>query len=146
MKLKIKLQDGAKLPKRATAGSSGFDLHAIVPEGMNVTNKLFIRPGEHALIPTGVSLEIPEGYEAQIRPRSGLAKDGIVAVLGTIDADYRGELKVNLHNNSFKQYAVSDGDRIAQLVIVPIPAVELELADELNGTNRGANGFGSSGV
>ncbi len=130
------------LPAQATPGSAGYDLHAAVEAEAR------LRPGERALIPTGVSIAVPEGYEAQIRPRSGLALEhGIVLPNspGTIDSDYRGELKVILCNTGEKAFTVRRGDRIAQLVISPVLRADWEEVPSLDATPRGAGGFGHSG-
>ena len=131
------------LPARASEHAAGFDLRAAVDEPLRLA------PGERAVIPTGISVAIPPGYEGQVRPRSGLAaRHGIALVNspGTIDADYRGEIQVIAINLGSEDFAVSRGDRIAQLVIAPVLAVELDLVDDLGGTARGAGGFGSTGV
>ncbi|MFN2443423.1 MAG: dUTP diphosphatase [Thermoanaerobaculia bacterium] len=131
------------LPARASEHAAGFDLRAAVEETLSLA------PGERAMIPTGISVAIPPGYEGQVRPRSGLAaRHGIALVNapGTIDADYRGEIQVIAINLGSAAFEVSRGDRIAQLVIAPVLAVELELVDDLDGTERGAGGFGSTGV
>jgi len=130
------------LPSRATAAASGYDLHAAVE------SDLVIAPGDRALIPTGFSIAVPEGYEAQIRPRSGLALEhGIVLpnAPGTIDADYRGELKVIVMNAGEKSFTVRRGDRIAQLVIAPVAVAEWVEVLELQETERGGGGFGHTG-
>ena len=130
------------LPTQATAGSAGYDLHAAVE------SEARLRPGERALIPTGVSIAVPEGYEAQIRPRSGLALEhGIVLPNspGTIDSHYRGELKVILCNTGENAFTVRRGDRIAQLVISPVVRADWEEVPSLDATPRGAGGFGHSG-
>lgn len=139
------LAPGARAPTRATAGAAGMDLHAYLPDG----GPLVLPPGEWAHIPTGVSVALPPGYEGQVRPRSGLAWKRGVTVLnapGTIDADYRGDLGVLLLNHGDEDFAVEHGDRIAQLVVCPVPAVELVAADSLPPTARGAGGFGSTGT
>lgn len=131
------------LPARASEHAAGFDLRAAVDEPLRLA------PGERAVIPTGISVAIPPGYEGQVRPRSGLAaRHGIALVNapGTIDADYRGEIQVIAINLGAAAFEVSRGDRIAQLVIAPVLAVELDLVDDLDGTARGAGGFGSTGV
>ena len=130
------------LPRRATPGSAGYDLCAAV-EGA-----LELRPGERALVPTGFAIALPEGYEAQVRPRSGLAlRHGVVLpnAPGTIDSDYRGEVKVILQNLGDAPVTIRRGDRIAQLVISRIAAVTLKLADELTATSRDTGGHGSTG-
>ena len=130
------------LPSRATTGSSGYDLRAAVE------SDVAIAAGGRALIPTGFSIAVPRGYEAQIRPRSGLALEhGIVLpnAPGTIDADYRGELKVIVMNAGETSFTVRRGDRIAQLVIAPVVSAEWEEVPLLGATDRGAGGFGHSG-
>ncbi|MDJ0851259.1 MAG: dUTP diphosphatase [Myxococcota bacterium] len=145
MRVPISRRPGSEdlpLPGRATPGSAGFDLHAAVER------EAVLRPGERALIPTGVSIAVPPGYEAQVRPRSGLALEhGIVLpnAPGTIDSDYRGELKVILCNAGEKAFTVRRGDRIAQLVIAPVADAEWEERPDLDDTERGAGGFGHSG-
>ena len=131
-----------KLPTYKTSGSSGMDLMAYVK------NKINIKPGKTALIPTGISLKIPKNYEIQIRPRSGLAAKNNVSVLntpGTIDSDYRGEIKVILINLSKKSFVVKLGDRIAQMVLCPIAKAKLKETNILSKTKRGKGGFGSTG-
>lgn len=138
--------DGLPLPRYATAGAAGLDLLAVVPEDRPVT----LRPGERALIPSGIRLALPSGFEAQVRPRSGLALSAGVTVLnapGTIDADYRGEVGVILINLGCESHEVRRGDRIAQLVVAPIARVGwLECAFDGLATARGGDGFGSTGV
>lgn len=131
------------LPSYATEGSSGMDLYAAIED------EVLIQPGTWEVIPTGIYVEIPEGYEGQVRPRSGLAKDYGVTVLnspGTIDSDYRGEIKVILINLGKEPFRVKRGDRIAQLVIVPIVRAVFEEVEELSNTERGEEGFGSTGI
>jgi dUTP pyrophosphatase len=130
------------LPARATPGSAGFDLCAAVEKD------LVLRPGERALVPTGFAIAVPPGYEGQVRPRSGLALEhGILLpnAPGTIDSDYRGEVKVILQNAGERPFTVRRGDRIAQLVIAPLPDAVLEECAELGATGRGEGGFGHSG-
>jgi len=130
------------LPKYETNGSSGMDLAA------NVESNINIAPGSTAIIPTGLALAVPKGFEIQIRPRSGLAAKQKITVLntpGTIDADYRGEIKVILINLSQESFIVERGARIAQMVVCPVVQVKLEEVDNLNDTKRGAGGFGSTG-
>lgn len=143
MKLKIKkLSEYAVVPKYQTDGASGLDLHACLLPWDSKT----ILNGSRLLVPVGLAVEIPEGYEGQIRPRSGLAhKSGVMTALGTIDSDYRGEISVNLFNMSFHNYCVTHGERIAQLVIVPVVRAEIEEVLELSTSNRGESGFGSTG-
>lgn len=130
------------LPAYATEGSSGMDIRA------NVSGPVILKPGERYLVPTGLFLEIPEGYEAQIRPRSGLAiKQGITCLNtpGTIDADYRGEIKVILINLSDEEQMVQDGDRVAQMVFQKIEKVHLTEVESISETERNAGGFGHTG-
>jgi len=145
MKVKIKRLPHAydlELPSYKTGGAVGLDLRACIDEPIT------LKPFEIALIPTGFAIEIPEGYEGQIRPRSGLALKGITVVNspGTIDQDYRGEIKVILINLGKENFTIHRGDRIAQLVITPIQKVELIEVEELSETERGDCGFGSTGV
>jgi dUTP diphosphatase len=131
------------LPKYMTEYSSGMDLCAAV-EG-----EISLEPGERKLIPTGIALSIPEGYEGQVRPRSGLAlRNGVTLVNtpGTIDADYRGEIGVLLINLGRQPFKVKRGDRVAQLVIAPVFQATVELVDELDDTPRSAGGFGHTGA
>ena len=145
MLLKVRIINNSTnpLPAYATAGSSGMDLRA------NLTESLTLAPLERAMVPTGISLEIPEGFEAQVRPRSGLAiKQGLTCLNspGTIDADYRGELKVILINLSAQPQVIEHGDRIAQMVFQKVELVELELTSTISETERNAGGFGHTGV
>ena len=143
-KIKIKkLSNEVLTPKYKTPGSSGMDIAAYINED------IIINSGDKALIPTGFSLSIPQGYEVQIRPRSGLAiKKGITILNtpGTIDSDYRGEIKVVLINLSKDKFTVQNGERIAQMVVCPIVQVSIEEVKELSETNRGIGGFGSTGT
>ena len=128
------------LPRYETAGAAGMDLRADEP--------FALAPGERRLVPTGLALEIPPGFEGQVRPRSGLAvRHGLALVNapGTIDADYRGEVQVVLVNLGQAPVAFARGDRIAQLVIAPVTRAALEVVDDLSATDRGAGGFGSTG-
>ncbi len=137
-----RLSKEVSLPKYETSGSSGMDLAAFVTAEVN------IQPGKKAIIPTGLTLSIPKGYEVQIRPRSGLAAKKGISVLnspGTIDADYRGEIKVILINLGEEAFKVENGHRIAQMVVCPIKQVKLEEVENLNETERGIGGFGSTG-
>jgi len=130
------------IPARQTKSAAGLDLYA------NVTDKVIIKKGERALIPTGIKLALPFGYEAQIRSRSGLAHKYGVVVLnspGTVDADYRGEVKALLINHGTEDFTVERGDRIAQMVIAKIEMCELTEADTLPDTERGEGGYGSTG-
>ena len=129
-------------PKYKTDGSSGVDLSAFLEK------KVVIKPNSSELIPTGLQVAIPEELEIQIRPRSGLAAKESIGVLnspGTIDSDYRGELKIILFNHSNKDFIINNGDRIAQMVLVPILKMEFEEVDSLPNTVRGQGGFGSTG-
>jgi len=131
------------LPFYSTDHSAGMDLRAFL------TEPVVLNPFERALIPTGLFIEVPEGHEAQVRPRSGLAiKNGITVLNtpGTIDADYRGEVKVILINLSDKPFAIQNGDRIAQMVITKYEKISWKQVTQLSETERGAGGFGSSGV
>jgi dUTP pyrophosphatase len=131
------------LPSRATANAAGFDLRACLDV------PLVVPAGARALVPTGVAIAVPPGYEAQIRPRSGLALESGVTLLnapGTIDADYRGEVGVIVVNHGALPMTIARGDRIAQLVIHRLPDVELEAVEALPETARGAGGFGHTGI
>ena len=137
--------EGLPLPAYETAHSAGMDLIAALDEGAEVE----IAPGARALVPTGFAIALPEGYEAQVRPRSGLAHKHGVTVLntpGTIDADYRGEVKVILVNFGSETFRVARGMRIAQMVVAPVTRVAWRPADSLTETARGAGGFGSTGI
>ena len=144
IKLKIKkINPNAKVPFYATAGASGMDLYAANEEPIT------LKPLERKLIPTGLQIELPKNYEAQIRPRSGLSiKHGITLIncVGTIDEDYRGEVCVPLVNLSSEEYTISKGDRIAQMVIQQVTKVIIEETTELSETQRAAGGFGSTGM
>ncbi|MBC6990988.1 MULTISPECIES: dUTP diphosphatase [Hymenobacter] len=132
-----------ELPSYQTAHAAGMDVRA------NLEEAVTLKPLQRALIPTGLFLEIPVGYEAQVRPRSGLAYKhgiGLVNSPGTIDADYRGELKVLLVNLSADEFVVQDGERIAQLVVARHETVEWQAVEELTETGRGAGGYGSTGT
>lgn len=134
------LSGTAKPPMYMSAGAAGMDLFAAVAARLE--------PGRRCLVPTGIALELPTGYEGQIRPRSGLALRHGVTVLnapGTIDSDYRGEIAVLLVNISTEPFTIAPGDRIAQLVIAQVQRAELALAPDLSDTSRGAGGFGSTG-
>jgi len=131
------------LPALATAFAAGFDLRAAVPD------ELSLQPGERTLVPTGVSIALPPGYEAQVRPRSGLAlRYGLTTLNspGTIDADYRGEIGVVLVNHGQQPVRVGRGDRIAQLVVQRLPAIRLVEVSDLPESERGAGGFGHTGI
>jgi dUTP pyrophosphatase len=143
MKVKIINQSNNPLPEYKTKGSAGVDISA------HLTEMVVLKPLERQLIPTGLFLELPEGVEAQIRPRSGLAiKNGITCLNtpGTIDSDYRGEIKVILINLSNEDFIINNGDRIAQMVIAKHEQVTFEAVEVLEATTRGAGGFGHTGV
>jgi dUTP pyrophosphatase len=141
--LKVRLvRPGAQLPRRASAGASGYDLFACLDRVDTV--ELSADP---MLIPTGIAIELPPGYEAQVRPRSGLATQGVIVAFGTIDADYRGEVLVTMSvYGSRTAFGVRHGDRIAQMVIVQVPEVEVQQVEALSETERGGGGFGSTGL
>lgn len=131
-------------PKYETEGASGFDVRAQLGEGQ----KIVLKPGERALVPTALSFEIPIGYEIQARPRSGLAIKkgiGLVNSPGTIDADYRGEVKIILINMGQESFEICDQERIAQLVLCPVYQADFQWVNELGTTERGSGGFGSTG-
>lgn len=143
MKVKIVNKSNHRLPEYATPLSAGMDLKA------NTSEPIILKPLERQMIPTGISIQLPEGYEAQVRPRSGLAaKYGITVANapGTVDADYTGEIKVILINLSNESFLINPGDRIAQMVIARYERVEWDEVAELNPTERGDGGFGSTGV
>jgi dUTP pyrophosphatase len=138
----LKHHEGLPPIARQTPGSSGFDLHAACADEIRVA------PGETALVPAGFQLSIPEGYEAQVRPRSGLALRSRIGLLnspGTVDSDYRGEVCVILYNFGDEDFVVRRGDRVAQLVVSRLPRVELVEEDTLDETERGSGGFGHTG-
>ncbi|BCO07778.1 deoxyuridine 5'-triphosphate nucleotidohydrolase [Desulfolithobacter dissulfuricans] len=141
--LKKNLPSGGKLPEYASELASGMDVAAALDE------PLTLEPGERALVPTGFGLAIPAGFEVQVRPRSGLAvKHGLTVINapGTIDADYRGEIKVALVNLGREPFTIHPGDRIAQLVLAPVCQARLEVVETLDVTDRGSGGFGHTGV
>jgi dUTP pyrophosphatase len=138
--LKVKLlRPGAQLPTRGTPGASGLDLYACLDAALELSPDV-------TLIPTGIAVEVPHGYEVQVRPRSGLARRGVTVILGTVDSDYRGEVFVNMHTvGSLQSYRIQNGDRIAQLVVARVemlPAIEVEA---LSDSTRGDGGYGSTG-
>ena len=142
MNLKVKkLRPEAKLPRRATTGATGFDLHSCIDDGgsiqLNPTPKL---------IGTGIAIEVPPGYDVQIRPRSSLSAKGVSVTLGTVDSDYRGEVMVTMHMMTpGVSFEIKHGDRIAQLVIHKLPDVKIIEAEDLSSTERGSGGHGSTG-
>jgi dUTP pyrophosphatase len=136
--------EGLALPAYETAQAAGMDLRAAVPADAPMT----LAPGARAMVPTGLTMALPAGYEAQIRPRSGLAAKHSITCLntpGTIDADYRGEVKVILINLGDAPFVITRGERIAQIVIAPVTQAKLDVVAELDETKRGAGGFGSTG-
>ena len=142
MKVKVINRSRFDLPRYATPLSAGMDVRADIDEAV------VLRPLERAMIPTGLYIELPAGYEMQIRPRSGLAAKHGITVLnspGTIDADYRGEIRVILVNLSNEEFRIEGGERIAQMVVARHEQVEWELAEELSDSERGAGGFGPTG-
>jgi dUTP pyrophosphatase len=144
--VKIKILDqvlGAEAPFYATNQSAGVDLRAIIE------NDITIKPGDISLVPTGIAIALPAGTEAQIRPRSGLAVKNGVTILnspGTIDSDYRGEIKVILINHGKENFVISNGMRIAQMIFAKHEVAQFEIADDLDDTERGIDGFGSTGI
>jgi dUTP pyrophosphatase len=136
--------EGLPLPAYQSTHAAGLDLLAAVPE----ETPFVLAPGKHALVPTGLTIALPQGYEAQVRPRSGLAAKHAVTVLnspGTVDADYRGEISVILINHGDAPFPIKRGERIAQMVIAPVAQAELVAVALLSETARGAGGFGSTG-
>lgn len=143
MKIKIINKSSHKLPHYETLASAGMDLRA------NIDSPIVLKPLERAIVPTGIYMELPIGFEAQVRPRSGLAAKKGISVLnapGTIDADYRGQVGVILVNLSSQEFVVEDGERIAQMVIAKHERAEWEEVESLSETDRGAGGFGSTGT
>ena len=137
-----KLNSSIQLPSYKTKGASGMDLMAYLKNPIN------LKPGKSCLVPTGLSVAFHENYEIQIRPRSGLAAKSSISVLntpGTIDSDYRGELKIILYNHGSRNFEVNNSDRIAQMILMPVLKAELEEVNELPTTVRGSGGFGSTG-
>ena len=143
IKIKIQLNDNAVIPKYQSPGAAGADICA------NVDEPVVLSPGKTKLIPTGINMEIPEGYEAQIRPRSGLALNNGITVLnspGTIDSDYRGEIKIILTNLGEEDFIIEKGMRIAQVVFARVFQGEFTIVEKLNTTDRNGGGFGHSGI
>ena len=144
-KIEVKLvaQKGAVVPSYKTEGAAGADVCAFLSEPVTIA------PGSFAMIPTGLFFEIPQGYEIQVRPRSGLAAKNGITVLntpGTIDSDYRGELKIILINLGSSAFVVNNGERIAQIIVSPVTVANFTITDSLSDTERGEKGFGSTGV
>ena len=136
---------GLPLPRYATGGAAGMDLIAALPEDMPLT----LAPGARALVPTGLAIALPQGFEAQVRPRSGLAAKNGVTVLnspGTVDCDYRGEVKVILINHGAEAFLIERGTRVAQMVVAPVTRAALHEVETLDETARGQGGFGSTGT
>lgn len=143
LSIRCKTSNGAVLPVYKTEGSAGADICACL------SSPVSIKPGDFSAIPTGLFFEIPCGYEVQIRPRSGLAiKYGITCLNtpGTIDSDYRGEIKIILINHGKKEFLINQGDRIAQMIIAPVVQAVFEVTDDLSVTKRSNGGFGSTGI
>lgn len=141
VKVKVINKSVHRLPEYKTLMSAGMDLKA------NITDVWKLNPGERVMVPTGLHIALPEGYEAQVRPRSGLSlKNGIVAILGTIDADYRGEVGVILVNLSDQPFCINPGDRVAQMVVSEVTRVKWDEVRKLEETERGSGGFGSTGI
>ena len=141
--IKCVASKGAVIPEYKTAGAAGADLCALLE------NPIVIPAGRSAMVPTGLFFEIPEGYEVQVRPRSGLAAKNGVTVLntpGTIDSDYRGEIKVILINLGSEDFTINNGDRIAQMIVAPVTQASFSITDSLSQTERGSGGFGSTGL
>jgi len=142
--LQLPHAEGLALPAYQSSQAAGLDLLAAVPE----QTPLVLAAGQHAMVPTGLVIALPEGFEAQVRPRSGLAARHGVTVLnspGTVDADYRGEINVLLVNLGQEAFTIRRGERIAQMIVAPVTRVELARADSLSATSRGSGGFGSTG-
>lgn len=139
MKIQIKLIEGGRLPEFKTDGAVCADCYS------RCKNPIEIKPNSRALIPLGFAVELPKGYEMVLRPRSGMSKNGIDSVIGTIDFDYRGEVMACVINNIDKAISVENGTRICQCAIRQIPEIEFEVVSELSETVRGNNGFGSTG-
>lgn len=142
-RIKVKAKEGVIIPKYETQGSAGMDIRAFIEEPVR------LMPGERALIPTGLFLELSEGFEAQIRARSGLAIKygiGVVNGIGTIDSDYRGEIKIPLINWGNEDFVINNNDRIAQMVISKYEKVDIMLVDDLSDTERAQGGFGHTGI
>ncbi len=143
MKVNVVLENGAKVPQYQTVGAAGADVCALLE------NDIVLEPMGRIAVPTGLYFEIPQGFEVQVRPRSGLAiKNGITCLNtpGTIDSDYRGEVKVILINLGTEAFTIQNGDRIAQLVLAPVTQAQFTQVDSLSDTERGSGGFGSTGL
>ena len=143
IEVKCIASEGAQIPSYKTPGAAGADVCALLSQAIT------IEPGAFAMIPTGLFFEIPQGYEIQVRPRSGLAAKNGITVLntpGTIDSDYRGELKIILINLGKEAFVVNNGERIAQIIVSPVTLADFTITDSLSDTSRGEKGFGSTGV
>ncbi len=143
IEVKVLASKGAQVPSYKTQGAAGADVCAFLDQSIT------IQPGNFAMIPTGLFFEIPQGYEIQVRPRSGLAAKNGVTVLntpGTIDSDYRGELKIILINLGKDAFVVNNGERIAQIIVSPVTLANFTITDSLSDTERGEKGFGSTGL
>ncbi len=144
MKLKVKIKsESGIVPAYETEGSAGMDMRALLNE------PVILNPGDRYLVPTGIAIELPAGYEAQIRARSGLAVKhgiGLVNGVGTIDSDYRGEIKIGLINWGREPFTINNGDRIAQMIVAKYESVEWEAVDSLDDSVRGSGGFGHTGL
>jgi dUTP pyrophosphatase len=141
--VKVIASEGAVIPSYKTDGAAGADVCALLKEPVTIL------PGAFEMLPTGLFFEIPQGYEIQVRPRSGLAAKNGITVLntpGTIDSDYRGELKIILINLGHEPFIVNNGERIAQIIVSPVTVADFKLTDSLSDTERGEKGFGSTGV
>ncbi len=141
--VRILAEPGARMPEYQSAGAAGADIHA------HLSEPILLLPGRRSAVPTGIRLELPEGWEAQVRPRSGLALNHGITCLnspGTIDSDYRGEVRVILANLGDEPFTVRDGDRIAQIVVSPVARAAFVAAGGLGESGRGAGGFGSTGL
>ena len=137
-----KLDPSVKLPEYKTTGASGMDLIAFIREPLE------LKPQMSCIVPTGIAVAFPENYEIQVRPRSGLAAKNNISILntpGTIDSDYRGEIRVIIHNHGNRNFIINNGDRIAQMILCPVVKMKLEEAIDLPETIRGQSGFGSTG-
>lgn len=141
MVVKIKTVEGGQTPEFKHSDDACADCHARIEEG-----KIYVKPGERALVPLGFALGLEKGWEAVIRPRSGLTSKGIDIGIGTIDAGYRSEVKACVINSSKDEFRIADGDRICQIAFRQIPSVKFMETDDLGETERGANGFGSTGI
>ena len=142
IKIKLKIDDNVTIPKYMTAGAAGADIYAKIEQDIE------LKPMERTLVSTGIKMAIPEGYEVQLRPRSGLAfKHGLTLLNtpGTIDSDYRGEVKVMIANLGTETFVIKNGERIAQMVVNKVPQAEFDIVDSLEESERGAGGFGHTG-